>query len=717
MKTKILITGFLTAGLFANAFGITKKGIDFVVGIDGNFKDAIDAASAAKPTEDNRFVIFFPEGEYDLTNITADRHGKTTLTHSFVSLIGQTRDRVVISNKTDTESIGHTATLAFSKSTGIYMQDLTLQNKSTYCNTGTCRQVALQQNEGDKYIFKNVTLNSGQDTYYTKKGRSYWEGGEIQGTVDFICGGGDVFFEKTNLLIKRQGGYITASQNPGDWGYVFNSTTINAPNGSGISGTFFLGRSWGRAKVVYLNTTMYAEPTAEGWGPDMNSAPVLFGEYNSRNGSGGGIDLSRRKTYFDGGNDKGTATSLNPVLSDAAAAKYTLEAVLAGQDSWAPNTLTQQVEAPEIAQEGAFIKWQDNVNARYWAVFVNGKYHSNTTVPNIDVGNIPEGAKVTVRAANSMGGLGNSSNEISVTEANVTYHKVSTLPALGGSVETAPNKNQIAEGSEVTFTAVPAEGWTFVKWTGKNAENAGSEAEWKTIITDDIELGAEFEAKGTTIFQAESGIIENALFENEHKGFGGSGYINFLTGVSYIKVPVYIEYEGEYTIKITYANGSKEDRDLLIMSEDSTKQQITFAKTEAWDIFNSLETTIKLPAGASYITFSIVDGNDGPNLDQIELTPNFTIEKPDEEQPTEKPSTEDNTNEDIPSKENQAINRLVYSKPNFNGIVHSRLYSTSGKFIRESFGETIDLRGLKSGVYLLQETTSTSRQQRIIQVH
>ena len=201
---------------------VEKKKIDFVLGVDGDFKAAIAAAGASAG---NRFVIFVPDGEYEITKLTGDEHGKTTFSASNVSIVGQSVDKTIIWNTTDTEGISTTATLYFPKNNNMYMQDITLQNRSSVSSTEAARQVALQQNEGDKFIYKNVRLLSGQDTYYTKKGRTYWEGGEIDGTVDFICGGGDVFFEGTKLVVTRKGGYITASQNPGDWGYVFTGDT------------------------------------------------------------------------------------------------------------------------------------------------------------------------------------------------------------------------------------------------------------------------------------------------------------------------------------------------------------------------------------------------------------------------------------------------------------------------------------------------------------
>ena len=405
----------LLVALVASASAVEKKKIDFVVGVDGDFKAAIAAASNSKPSASNRFVIFFPDGEYDITKVTGDEHGKTVFSPSHVSIVGQSIDKTIISNTTDTEGIGTTATLYFPKNSDMYMQDITLQNKSTYSMENAARQVALQQNSGDKFIYKNVRLLSGQDTYYTKSGRAYWEGGEIDGTVDFICGGGDVFFEGTRLVMTRNGGYITASQNPDNWGYVFNNTTIDVSNGS-YNGTFYLGRSWGNAKVVFLNTKMVAQPHPDGWYKNMNSAPVIYGEYNSRDGNGNLVNTSSRRTYFDGSKDGSTAT-LKTVWDANDAAKYTLANVLGGSDSWAPNELTVQVEAPRIEQKGAEIVWADNEKARYWAVFVNDQYQTNVVSPSFSLEGVAVGSKVTVRAANSMGGLGDYSNEVVSTDA------------------------------------------------------------------------------------------------------------------------------------------------------------------------------------------------------------------------------------------------------------------------------------------------------------
>ena len=688
---------FLCAALASTSFAVEKRKIDFVVGVDGDFKAAIAAAGSSGASASKQFVIFLPDGEYELTKLTADSHGKTTVSASFVSIIGQSLEKTVISNKTDTESIGHTATLYFTKNNGVYMQDITLQNKSTFCGQNACRQVALQQNEGDKFIFKNVRLWSGQDTYYSKKGRTYWEGGEIDGTVDFICGGGNVFFEGTKLVMTRKGGYITASQSDSDWGYVFNNATIEVSDNS-FNKTFYLGRSWARAKTVFLNTIMKAEPTAEGWGPDMNSAPQVFGEYNSKNANGGAINTSQRKTRFDGGKDGSTATTLKTVWDANDAAKYTLQNVLKGSDNWDPTKLTAQVNAPKIAQEGAEITWNNDDNARCWVIFVNGKYKANVITPSFSLDGIATGSKITVRAANSMGGLGASSNEVTTLDATATYYKVSLNEPVGGTVETSFSGDKIMEGKDAVFTAKPFSGWKFAGWSGASAAGIDASKSPATIkATGDIELAASFVGDGTNKFQAEDGTVENAIKESSNAGFAGTGYINFGTGVSTVTVPVYASAKGEYKLTMTYANGSTAARSLSIKGESGEPQEIEFATTANWTTYEKKDVSVTLPLGASTITFATVGGNDGPNLDQLELTA-VNVTPPD-----------------------TGITRIAseVSGVSMNAsTTRVRLFSMTGKLLRESADVNTagNAAGLPRGIYILQIRNGSITSQKIIQV-
>ena len=165
-----LITTAFSASIFA---GVNKQNFDFVVGVDGTWAQA---KAAAESSTKARYYIFLPDGQYDFGRMTGDSNQKTTFSRANVSLIGQSMDGVVCYNAPTTEGIGVTATLYLKKG-GIYMQDITLKNSGYVNVNASANRLVCLQDEGDKNIYKNVKMLSGQDTYYTTKAarRTYLE--------------------------------------------------------------------------------------------------------------------------------------------------------------------------------------------------------------------------------------------------------------------------------------------------------------------------------------------------------------------------------------------------------------------------------------------------------------------------------------------------------------------------------------------------------------
>lgn len=355
---------------------------------------ALEAANG-----DTRFRIFLYDGIYDL--------GETCLTNvkSNISLIGESMNNTIIVNKAPAEGIGVSATLLLTGS-NIYMQDLTIKNAYDY--TGSTGRAVCIQDKGDKNVFKNVRMLSYQDTYYTNnsKMRAYHENTEIHGTVDFICGGGDVFFNQSTLYLEERASSncITAPNGDTDWGYVFSNCVIDGHEIN--NGQYHLGRPWnGTPRCVWLNTTMRVIPAAAGW-TSMQVLPELFAEYNSVTESGNIVDLSGRTTTFTVDDEPVTAT-YNPVLTAEEAAQYTIANVLAGSDQWQPNLLTEQATTPSLKVENGVVVWEASDYVFCYAVCRNGKVVEFT---NDNYYVIPADATeddfFAVRAANNMGGLG-----------------------------------------------------------------------------------------------------------------------------------------------------------------------------------------------------------------------------------------------------------------------------------------------------------------------
>ncbi len=376
---------------------VTPGQYDAVVTNADEFLAALEKADGS-----NRFRIFLHDGIYDLGTACL------TTVPGNVSLIGESMENTIIVNDPQAEGIGVSATLC-TGGENIYMQDLTLKSVDydrlieTGASMGRC--VVLQEN-ASKAVYKNVSLLSNQDTYYTRATkRTYWEGGLIAGTVDYLCGGGDVFFNGVTLYNNKRGSgdCITAPATSSDWGYVFSNCTIDGA--AEQDGAYSLGRPWqGSPRAVYINTTMKIIPAASGWS-DMGVVPALFAEYNSHTESGAPVDCSNRKTSFSV-SGQNMAVSYNPVLTAEEAAKFTVENVLAGDDGWQPQLLTEQALTPNVTVESGILTWNASDYVFCYAICKNGKIVAFT---NENSWTIPADATdedyFSVRAANNMGGL------------------------------------------------------------------------------------------------------------------------------------------------------------------------------------------------------------------------------------------------------------------------------------------------------------------------
>ena len=398
----------------ASDYSVTKRKFDFIIGVDGDFKAAMAAAAVSRS---DRFYIFFPNGTYDIGSLTGDDNQMTTFQSGNVSLIGQDIDGVTLYNTAINENIGTTATLNFtSEACNLYLQDLTLQNKGTAEEGATAGRFVVVRDEGKKNIFKRVRLLSTQDTYYSRSDRTYWEESDIHGTVDFICGFGDILFNQCSIYLeyRKSSNVIAApstSKTNDEWGYVFLDCTIDGDDVN--NGKYRLARPWnGTPKCVYINTTMKQIPDATGWGDPMNVNPTLFAEYNSMDANGNAIDLSSRRTSYT---YNGVTVTLNPVLSASEAAKYTVSNIMSGTDNWTPDNNCKQVSAPKVKVDGNKIYWSDNDSVLCYFIFKNDVYLGHTTDNSYSLPSNASSTDIfTVRSANAMGGLGTTSNGVSI---------------------------------------------------------------------------------------------------------------------------------------------------------------------------------------------------------------------------------------------------------------------------------------------------------------
>lgn len=379
--------------------------------------------------------IFLPNGTYDFGETV-----KTPISANNLSIIGQSTEGVIIKNAPDVkvEGLG-SADLFQNFSTGLYMQDLTLQNDLDYYKAGTGRAPVLQD-LGTQTIMKNVNMRSYQDTYYSKSGDYYFEGGLIQGTVDYICGNGNAYFNGVTLLNKSRSATgstgdctITAANTSSNLkGYVFNGCTIETE-----SKTFNFGRSWGTAKTAFLNTTINSgKLAATRWTvAGMNSAPVSYKEYNTVDKSGNGMNTPASNiiefTHSTGNN------TMETVLSAEEAQEYALDKFFT---DWAPAAIAAQetIDTENFDPEAVYLV--ENNGA--FVALVKGSALSAYT-------------QGTIRKANARGGFGAAADLSLVTgirnaaSMEQPTHHTAIYDVLGRRLTTLQKGINIVDGKKI----------------------------------------------------------------------------------------------------------------------------------------------------------------------------------------------------------------------------------------------------------------------------
>ena len=390
----------------------------------------IAAANAA------RTFIFLPNGTYDLEDKCL-----TTISGNNISIIGENMDKTIIVNKPEVEGIGVTATL-FNTSIGLYMQDLTLKNAYPF-DKSTGRAVCLQD-KGTQTICKNVKMLSYQDTYYSNnnKGQYYFENSDIHGIVDFICGGGDVFFNKCTLTLEPgKGSYITAPYTDGsDYGYVFDGCKIV---GSATDG-FTFGRSWGgTAKCAFLNTILDKNAAANiastRWTTGgMNVVAKNFFEYNTVDENGKVISPAENIVKFT--KDK-EVSEYNTIITAEKAAEFSLDKVFS---NWKPAELAGQKSATAATESNGKLAWEGD--AQMYIVLKDGKFFAMTAEKSLDIAGTP--GTWSVRAANEMGGFGKMTSVVTGIKNIAAADEAATVSTAIFSVSGA-QQNSLQKGINI----------------------------------------------------------------------------------------------------------------------------------------------------------------------------------------------------------------------------------------------------------------------------
>jgi pectinesterase len=270
---------------------------------------AIDAVPASNTT---RRVITIKAGTYrEIVTIPSDK--------PYITLQGlgsAASSTVIVNNRSSAAGYG----TAGSATITISGKEFNATNLTLSNDYGEGSQAVAVNVNADKSVFNNVRFLGAQDTLLLNAYRSYYVKSYVEGTVDFIFGGGVGVFNATSVYQKRStGGPITAAKTDAavTYGFLFYKCTITGA----ANNVTQLGRPWGAAaQVLYRESSLSATiKTAQPW-TDMSSNTWQNARFKEYKNTGSGA----------------TANSNRPQLADSSAATYTPQKYLVGSDGWNP---------------------------------------------------------------------------------------------------------------------------------------------------------------------------------------------------------------------------------------------------------------------------------------------------------------------------------------------------------------------------------------------
>lgn len=224
---------------------------------------------------------------------------------------------------------------------GLRLENLTIQNDYGYGrNEGRfCGQAIAAALESDRAVVLNCRFLGSQDTLYVGTcglgHRQYYKDCYILGDVDFIFGGGNIYFEHCTIESIDRGnnftvedvegtfnGYLTAaSSTEEEIGFVFQDCDLIS---SAAPGSVYLGRPWkNHCAVTFLNCRMGAHIHPAGWAKWRREQHHLYCRYAEYNSMGPGASPDTRCEF-------------SRQLDRNEALGYSLSRVLGGEDLWDP---------------------------------------------------------------------------------------------------------------------------------------------------------------------------------------------------------------------------------------------------------------------------------------------------------------------------------------------------------------------------------------------
>eukprot|EP00833_Pecoramyces_ruminatium_P014913 jgi/Orpsp1_1/1188945/evm.model.d7180000068426.1 len=217
----------------------------------GNYKTIQDAINALSSNANSERVVFIKSGTYN-EQVSIKKH--------YVTLIGENKDKVIITNNLNNAKTGSSSECATVKvqANNFKAFDITFENTAPF--PGTNAQAPAFYSLGNNHFFQNCNFLSYQDTLLSYQGTQYFKKCYIRGVTDFIWGFGRAVFDGCVIHAVNKGSkdaYLTANGNEdGNFkagGFLIINSQVKVD--SGIN--YYLGRLWKKnCYVIFTNTEL-----------------------------------------------------------------------------------------------------------------------------------------------------------------------------------------------------------------------------------------------------------------------------------------------------------------------------------------------------------------------------------------------------------------------------------------------------------------------------
>mgnify|MGYP003291982465 CR=1 FL=1 len=198
---------------------------------------------------------------------------------------------------------------------------------------------------------------------------------------------------------------------------------------------------------------------------------------------------------------------------------------------------------------------------------------------------------------------------------------VKAVAGIGGSIERSVAGDSVAQGSSLTFTANPLNGWEFVGWKG---DATGNNKEFKVEKLEkgvDVSADFRFVGKDSLKYEAENAVFKETVLEAKHEGFSGDGYANLDNSkTSSVTIPVCLPQDVKQEMEIVFANGGTASRPVSISVNGEVQvDKLEMESTGEWTSWTRKSVLLTVPAGLNSITISSLTDDGAPNIDVIEF--------------------------------------------------------------------------------------------------